>query len=174
MAEQTDLAARTLAGFSFPGGKLRALETRGGRHRDIRMGFELRPPAGMTSVPQASNELLSKIGSCAEFRGKAGMISHLAVQAGGAGNDASIAGNLVKQMFKLNLDRSDSAGSSETTATIGGLPASVRAGVSDDSHIRIAVFRQGGVLHMGVIVAPSGSKADSLFADYQAGFSLIP
>jgi hypothetical protein len=171
---EAEAVSRAIEGFSFPGKKLRAVESRGGRHRDLRMGFELRPPAGMTAASQANHQVVEKLGSNIEFRGKDGMMSHTALQAGGSGNDASIATQMVGQIFKLNLDRSTAAGSAERTETIAGQTASVRSGISDGTHIRIAVFRRGGVLHMGLVAAGSERKAEKLLADYKSGFSLLP
>jgi hypothetical protein len=174
MANQMELVSQTLAGFSFPGKKLRAVESRGGIHRDIRMGYELRVKNGMSLESPANDGILSKLGSSVQFRGKSEMIHHMALQANGQGNDATTAANMVNQIFKLNLDRASSDGSSETSDVIAGQPASVRSGVSDGKHLKLVVFRQGGVLHVGTMMAPTPSKLEALFADYKSGFSLIP
>ncbi|MCW1883665.1 hypothetical protein OKA04_02925 [Luteolibacter flavescens] len=173
MESKEDLVIEAVDGFSFPGKKLRPLEKRGGLHRDVRMGFEFRLPSGMTAKV-SKQDVLAKLGSTVEFSGKSSMMSHIAIQAGGSGQDATIASNMVNELFKLNMDRADSAGSTEKADTIGGLPATVRSGTSDGNHMKIAVFRQGGVLHMGVFAAPTERQVDSLFSDYKSSFTLIP
>jgi hypothetical protein len=174
MTGQMELVSGTLTGFSFPGKKLRAVECRGGIYRDVRMGYELRVKNGMSPEPQTKENILSNLGSTVQFRRKSEMIYHMALQADGQGNDASTAVNMVNQIFKLNLDRASAAGSSETPDTIADLPATVRSGASDGAYMKIVVFRQGGVLHMGTMMAPTKSKLEALFADYKSGFSLIP
>lgn len=174
MAADRSAADRALAGFSFPGKKLRKVDTRGGKHRDLRMGYEWTPQAGALIAPEKGEPVISKLGSSASCRSKHGTITHIAVQAGGAGNDATIAGNMVKELFKLNFDSSRGSATADRIETIGGVPANVRSGRSGTAHVMSTVFRSGGVLHVSVLVAKSEKAVESLFREYQSGFSLIP
>lgn len=174
MAADRAAADRALAGFSFPGKKLRKVETRSGKHRDVRMGYEWTLPPGAVLDPGSSGHVISALGSSAVYRVKKGMITHIAVQAGGSGNDASIVGKMIKDLFKLNLDRSTGATSSDRVESIGGVEASVRTGLSGKASVMIAVFRAGGVLHQAVISAESEKEVESLFQAYRSGFTLIP
>ena len=167
-------AEECVAAYTFPGEELKASKTAGGRFHDLRMGFQLSLADGPWRIAEEPHPVISKLGNVVGFNGKSGTVNHFAIQADGAGNDASFATKMMENIFRVNLNRSSTEGSTTRSETIAGLPATVRSGASGGTHMNVILFQVGGVVHFGVIVAKSEKAADKLLKDYIAGFSLVP
>lgn len=169
-----ELVEECITSFGFPGKDMKATKTSGGRFHDLRMGFQISLADGPWTIAEQPHPVISKLGSVVSFTGKAGAVTHTAIQADGAGNDASFASKMMDNIFRVNLNRSSAEGSSSRSETIAGLPATVRSGASAGTYLKVVFFQVGGVAHFGVIVGKDQKVADKMLKDYIAGFSLVP
>jgi hypothetical protein len=80
----------------------------------------------------------------------------------------------MENIFRVNLNRSSTEGSTSRPETIAGLPATVRSGASAGTYMHVILFQTGGVAHFGVVVAKNEKTADKMLKDYIAGFTLVP
>ncbi|QJE98306.1 hypothetical protein [Luteolibacter luteus] len=168
------LAEECLTAYTFPGDSLNSSKTSGGRFHDLRMGFQMSLADGPWTIAEQPHPVISKLGNIVSFTGQSGVVTHFAIQTDGSGNDASFATKMMENIFRVNLNRSSTEGSTSRPETIAGLPATVRSGASAGTHMNVILFQVGGVAHFGVIVAKNEKTADKILKDYIAGFSLVP
>lgn len=174
MKAYPQLSEETLAGYSFPGDTLKATKTAGGRFHDLRMGFQLSLSGGPWTIKEEPHPVISKMGNIVSFRGQSAVVNHFAIQADGAGNDASKASKMMENLFRVNLDRASSEGSQSRSETVAGRPATIRSGASGGNYMHFILFDVGGVAHFAVVESKSEKTADKLLQDYIAGISLVP
>jgi hypothetical protein len=174
MQEFPKRAEECLTAYTFPGDELKASKSAAGRFHDLRMGFQLSLAGGPWKIAEEPHPVISKMGNVVGFTGTSGMVNHFAIQADGSGNNASFATKMMENIFRVNLNRSSTEGSTTRPETIAGLPATVRSGSSAGTYMHVILFQVGGVAHFGVIVGKTEKLADTMLKDYIAGFSLVP